>query len=129
MDKIGGLDWFFPRANIILEAGGPIRCYSDSQIDTSFQSVDCDYIIYTSLNEFTNNNNITIYPNPTTYSLTISSKQAIEKIELFDMSGNYIRTTKKSIINLSNLEVGQYILIIYLTSGQKIEKKIVKNAN
>ena len=44
MDKIGGLDWFFPRAAIFPEAGGPIRCYSDAQIDTSFQSVACDYM-------------------------------------------------------------------------------------
>jgi len=129
MDKIGGLDWFFPRATIIPEAGGPIRCYSDIQIDTSFQTVACDYILYTSVSEFTNNIGIEIYPNPATDLLVIKSKHIIEKVELYDLSGKNITTTKTTTVDLSDIVAGHYVLIIYLNTGQKIEKKIIKKAN
>jgi len=127
MDRIGGLDWFFPRATIIPEAGGPIRCYSDAQIDTSFQTVACDYILYTSVDELAYNDDIKIYPNPTTDLLTIKSKQPIEKIDLFDLNGKLVATTRELTIDFSDLTSGQYVLIIHLTTGQKIEKKIIRN--
>lgn len=128
MERIGGLDWFFPRAAIILEAGGPIRCYSDSQIDTNFQTVACDHIIYVSVDELTNENTIHIYPNPTTSSLIIVAKHPIEKLDLFDLNGKLLESTSKMTVDFSNLANGQYILTIQLTTGQKIEKKIMKNA-
>ena len=127
MDRIGGLDWFFPRAVIIPEAGGPIRCYLDAQIDTSFQAVPCDFLLYTSVDELINNNNIEIYPNPTTNLLTIKSKEPIDKINLFDLTGKLITTTKELTIDLSDLTSGLYIMTIHLTTGQQIEKKIIKN--
>lgn len=129
MDKIGGLDWFFPRAAIFPEAGGPIRCYSDAQIDTSFQSVACDYILYTSIDELTDENDIEIFPNPTKDFLTIKSEQPIKKVEVYDMTGKFVLTTRETIVDFSNLGVGQYILVIHLKAGQKIEKKIMKNAH
>jgi len=128
MDRIGGLDWFFPRAAIIPEAGGPIRCYSDAQIDTSFQSIACDYILYSSIYEQSFDDKIEIFPNPTTNLLTIKSEQPINKIELYDMTGKLIKTTQELNIDFSDLPNGQYILTIYLKTEQKIEKKIIKNA-
>lgn len=128
MDRIGGLDWFFPRAAIFPEAGGPIRCYSDVQIDTSFQVVACDYILYTGTEEVTDDSEIEIYPNPTTGLLTIKLNQPIDKIELYDLTGKLVVTSRQLTIDLSGLTSGQYIMAIHLTTGQKIEKKIIKNA-
>ncbi len=128
MDRIGGLDWFFPRAAIIPEAGGPIRCYSDSQIDTNFQTVACDHTLYTSIAELLTDNDIRIYPNPTSNFLTIKSEQPIEKIELYDMTGRLMKTKRELNIDFSDLPNGQYILTIYLKTEQKIEKKVIKNA-
>ena len=128
MDRIGGLDWFFPRPEIIPEAGGPIRCYSDAQIDTSFQVVACDYILYTSIDELTDDNVIEVYPNPTIGLLTIKPKQPIDKIELYDLTGKLVTMTRELTIDFSDLPNGLYILTIHITTGQKIGKKIIKNA-
>ena len=126
MDRIGGLDWFFPRPAIILEAGGPIRCYFDSQIDTIFQTLACDYILYTSIDEFLSENDIGIYPNPTSNMLTIKSEKPIEIIELYDMTGKLMKTTRQLNIDFSDLPIGEYFLTIYLKTEQKIEKKVIK---
>jgi hypothetical protein len=128
MDRIGGLDWFFPRATIIPEAGGPIRCYSDNQIDTSFQSVACNYRLVTSIGEINANHRIYIFPNPFQNELTILSEQPIEQIELYDFTGRRILSSRQATLNLENINNGVYILTIYLKSGQKLARKIIKNA-
>ena len=92
MERIGGLDWFFPRAAIYPEAGGPIRCFSDAQIDTNFQIVACDYILYTSVNELIDNNDIEIYPNPTTGKIIIQAESIIG-VEIMDITGKTIKNT------------------------------------
>lgn len=128
MDRIGGLDWFFPRAIIIPEAGGPIRCYSDTQIDTSFQTIACDYRLISSIPDLTDNYDVKIYPNPTTDVLTIKALQAITRIDLYELTGKFVGTSQTPSVDLSELTSGQYIITIYFATGQKIEKKIIKNA-
>lgn len=128
MDRIGGLDWFFPRAGIIPEAGGPIRCYSDTQIDTSFQSVACDYRLVTSVNDIHIAEIIYVYPNPVQSQLTIQSENPIEKIEISDLTGKKLITTKQLNINCENLSNGLYILTVHFKTGQRLDKKIVKHA-
>lgn len=128
MDRIGGLDWFFPRPIIIPEAGGPIRCYSDNQIDTSFQSVPCDYRLVSSINDTYNNFQIHVFPNPVQNELTIQTEQPIERIELCDLTGRRIITSHQLVLNLDQVNNGPYILTIYFNSGQILDKKIIKNA-
>ena len=128
MDRIGGLDWFFPRPDIIPEAGGPIRCYSDNQIDTNFQSVACDYRLVTSIGEINANYRIYIFPNPFQNELTIQSEQPIEQIEIYDFIGRRILSSRQATLNLENINNGVYILTIYLKSGQRLDRKIIKNA-
>ncbi len=127
MDRIGGMDWFFPRAATTPEAGGPIRCYSDTQIDTSFQTIACDYILPTSISELTDKYNIEIYPNPTSELISITTSQAVNKIELYDLTGRLLNTTNYLTLDFSKLTVGQYILKIHLKTGEIIERKIIKN--
>jgi hypothetical protein len=128
IDRIGGIDWFFPRPDIIPEAGGPIRCYSDNQIDTSFQSIACDYRLFSSINEINSNFKINVFPNPVQNELTIQSEQPISRIELNDITGKRIMTTNQFYLNFDYLNNGLYILTIYFNSGQKLNKKIIKNA-
>lgn len=113
MDRIGGLDWFFPRLITIPEMGGPIRCYSDLQIDTNFQTVACDHRLLISIQELNDNSNIEIYPNPASDKLTINSSQAIQRIDLHNMSGQFKATTQELNLDISELTNGLYILTIY----------------
>ncbi len=128
MDRIGGLDYFFPRAVIIPEADGPIRCYSDADIDTSFQQVACDHILIISVDELTENEGITIHPNPASTTINISSTQPVERIELHDMLGKQAMATQHTTLDLSALPEGQYVVTIVLTNGQRVERRIIRQA-
>jgi hypothetical protein len=131
MDRIGGLDWFYPRAAIIPEAGGPIRCYLDSQIDTSFQNVACDYLVlrppYKDIYKL--DNKVKISPNPSTSRLRIESEIPIDLVELVDISGKIALKSNQQILDISKLPNGQYLMRISFVTGQKLEKKIIKNAH
>lgn len=126
MDRIGGLDWFFPRPTTIPEAGGPIRCFSDNQIDTSFQPIACDFRIITSVNSINLNDQVILSPNPFQNQLNIQSELPIEKIELYDLTGKKLLISNELKLNLTSFNNGVYNLTIYLKSGQKIERKIIK---
>ena len=128
MDKVGGLDWFFPRATIIPEAGGPIRCYFDSQIDTIFQTVACDYRLIASLNGVSIKNIVKIYPNPASGILYVQTEKPIDKIELTDLTSKRLITSTMSTLDLNGIKNGFYIVTIYFKDGQRTDMKIIKNA-
>ncbi len=67
-----------------------------------------------------------IYPNPVSDFLTISSKHSIEEVQLFDISGKKVRAIKNpaSKISTSNLSTGMYLLTIFTNEGV-VSKKIV----
>ncbi|MDR0207153.1 MAG: T9SS type A sorting domain-containing protein [Bacteroidales bacterium] len=76
---------------------------------------------------------ITIYPNPTTSELIITSGELkIDKIEVFDIVGkivssnHFINTSSLQKINVSNLNSGIYFVKITTNAGEVI-KKIIKN--
>ncbi|MDY6801407.1 MAG: T9SS type A sorting domain-containing protein [Bacteroidota bacterium] len=127
MDRVGGLDWFFPRAAIIPEAGGPIRCYIDSQIDTSFQTVDCDYRLISSIFELENKFGVKVYPIPTSGQIVIESEMLVKTIKLFDMSGRLKETTANLYVDISDFATGQYIMTITFVNGQSVNVKVAKN--
>ena len=75
-------------------------------------------------------NFIKIYPNPFTNQLNINSSEEISNIQLLDLTGRILINKKvtsefNSKINISNINSGQYILIIETTSGV-YEKKVFK---
>ena len=127
IDKIGGFDWLFPRGPIFPEAGGPIRCYSDAQIDTNFQTITCDYVLTTAIKEQNNKFDIEIYPNPVSDFLTINTNYSVDRIELYDITGKLVMTTDELIFDLSHLVNGEYIIKLFFETGERIENKIIKN--
>jgi len=69
---------------------------------------------------------ITIFPNPTRDIITIESTKIIEEIEVFNILGSLVATTKVSnTINLSQFSKGLYILKIK-SNGTYISVKIIK---
>ncbi|WP_312323298.1 T9SS-dependent choice-of-anchor J family protein [Soonwooa sp.] len=68
---------------------------------------------------------IKIYPNPTSDLIKVEGLNNIEKIRVFDMSGNIVLETKASEANIQNLTSGHYLVNIY--SGKDvISRKIIK---
>lgn len=74
-----------------------------------------------------NTSNTTIYPNPTTNAITITSDKTISSIDVFDNYGvkQQIGITN-NILDLKNLKKGLYLVKIHLKNGKTIKKTIVK---
>uniref|UniRef100_UPI00374D31B3 T9SS type A sorting domain-containing protein n=1 Tax=Flavobacterium sp. TaxID=239 RepID=UPI00374D31B3 len=69
-----------------------------------------------------------VYPNPVTNSLSISTKQNIEKVVIYNVSGMLVKTADKNTetIDVSNLTPGTYLVKVYTNNGsfnQTILKK------
>lgn len=126
MDRIGGLDWILPRPAVILEMAGPIRCFADNQIETNFQSIPCDYLVLTSTKNLQSAIKVNIFPNPVVDKLNIRSDHPIERIELTDLTGKKLLTTNGLTLNCEHINDGIYVVFIFLKSGQKTERKIIK---
>jgi hypothetical protein len=71
---------------------------------------------------------IEVFPNPATNFLTIVSKEAVE-VEIIDLLGRTRFKTEliigKNIIDIDNLESGEYIITMSINNS-KISKKIIK---
>ncbi len=70
------------------------------------------------------NNDITIYPNPTTGKITIKAED-MQNVEIIDLQGKQIYTGKENQIDLSNQPKGIYIIKV-ITDKQTITRKLIK---
>ena len=100
-----------------MEAGGPIRCYSDLQVDTNFQDVACDYIYTYAIDEFNESYETEVFPNPTSNFVSINSNNQIKEIKLFNFQGKLLKTSTKHEIDLSSFAEGLYLITINFESG------------
>ena len=129
MDRIGGLDWFFPRTETIPEVVGPIRCYVDTEIDTSFQAVACDHRLIASITDIIHGLDIKIYPNPVNnlIYIEISNPNKISDfiLKISDFTGRQIKKfiPDKSIefIDVSCFKPGIYFINIQNSKTQIIK--------
>lgn len=111
-------DTFTNQANIYFDFNFPIATNTES---TTIQTLETE--------SFLNNNEITIYPNPTSGMLTIQTERNINfNIEIFDIMGKKIaQLQNQAIIDISNINSGMYILkMTDLETNQVISKKIIK---
>lgn len=73
---------------------------------------------------------VTLYPNPVTHFLTVSTQFVIDKIELFDVSGKVVKVISGASnaieTDISELSSGMYFVKVYTTSGLTT-KKLLKN--
>ena len=60
---------------------------------------------------------ISVYPNPTSNHLFITSELPIEKVQLFSMNGQLIVTETNSKLNISELDSGSYVLRVITERG------------
>lgn len=72
--------------------------------------------------------NFSVYPNPAIDRLSIQLSDDIElqKVNLFDMLGQLIKTENSRYIDLSGLETGNYFIEVYTNKGKAIKKVIIK---
>ena len=76
------------------------------------------------------NNAISLYPNPTTHSLHLESKQAIQYITMYDISGRIIKdiavigTKTELTMSTEALSTGTYFVKIKTIQGETVRKVI-----
>lgn len=68
---------------------------------------------------------VKIFPNPSSDLIKVEGINNIEKIRIFDMSGNIVLETKASEANIQNLIPGNYIVNIY-SGNNVLSRKIIK---
>ncbi|SMC32476.1 T9SS type A sorting domain-containing protein [Moheibacter sediminis] len=73
-----------------------------------------------------NFNSIKIYPNPAESQLNIESKEIIKSVEIFNLSGQKIGSTKQNMVNVSSLPKGTYIIKVSTVNGNVNTQKFIK---
>ena len=134
IENIGCTEWIFPVGMYGFgqpEDIGPLRCYSDSSKIFKWFLGQCDFWIDNSTGINSTiihlNNEISIFPNPTTGKFTLSTSEKIETIEIYNLLGDKIfySATIQFEIDLSNQPSGIYFLVAH-SKDKTITKKIVK---
>ncbi|WP_196890077.1 T9SS type A sorting domain-containing protein [Aureivirga sp. CE67] len=91
---------------------------------TTVQKLDVDAIGMDS--------SIAVFPNPTTEILNISSKNSIEKVEVYSILGklivefNFDSNNKTEQLNIKTLETGVYMLKVSTSVGEKQLKLVIE---
>ena len=79
----------------------------------------------------TNNNVVnpffTIYPNPAKDYIKIESTQSIQQVDIYDLLGKKILSSKNNQINISELQNAIYIVQVKMADGKLFSKKMIKN--
>lgn len=68
-----------------------------------------------------------VFPNPTAGILNVRSAINIESIEIYSLEGRKIKEAKNSILDISDLSSGIYLLKVKTEEGKFGTKKIIKN--
>jgi len=105
-----------------------INVNSDNSLAINWISTPSDVL---STADFDNRDlDFSIYPNPAEEKLIINSKQIIQKIVLFNLLGQQIKmfqvNFKSGEINISELNMGAYILNMELINGTSISTMVLK---
>lgn len=66
-----------------------------------------------------------VYPNPSQDQINIQVSQDFQRLELKSPSGQLLRISDQSSININDLQAGPYFLTVY-SNGQSLTKRIVK---
>ncbi len=110
-------DYVSKTAKIYFDYNAPI---STNEAQTTFEALS------NPIHQF--DNSVTIYPNPTTAIINISSKFNIKTIQLFDIQGRLLETDlangNETIFDISIRQNGVYFLKITSENGSKIEKVV-----
>lgn len=75
---------------------------------------------------FVSQSSIRVYPNPTSDVLNISSKEEIETINIFDLTGKKVISSAEKSISVAHLPKGNYIVSVKHKNGKISSEKFIK---
>ena len=84
----------------------------------------------TKINEFTDNQNIVLYPNPTSGKIHIALSENVTCCQIVGLIGNVLQETSPSSpdfeLDLSGLPLGMYLVKVQFADGRTAFRKVVK---
>ena len=125
-DGGGSLSNWAPGTNHTYTYSGP-GTYNVCIIDTLSCSMSfCDSVVIsvTSILTEYSKSNILVYPNPTTGILTIEGLEGL--VEIYDLYGKLVKSTKGNTLDISQLANGIYFLQATDEQGEVYSYKIIK---
>lgn len=83
------------------------------------------------IDELSQTDVISIYPNPVLDNLTISSKESLKQVSIFDITGKFLVQKPlqglNNYVSMLNYASGYYLLTIETNTGKFYNKKVIKN--
>ncbi|BAO75524.1 hypothetical protein WPG_1294 [Winogradskyella sp. PG-2] len=113
--------------------GTNIFAYSDTHyatvINTNYgilinTAIDYSSIVL-SVNDVVANDNLKLHPNPTTDIITVSGENVIS-VEVFDINGRSVLSSKSNTLSVKHLSNGVYIVKVLGEGNSIITKKLIK---
>jgi hypothetical protein len=115
-----------------LVLGNTVSNKADIYFDYNFPIVTESAVTTVSVlgvNEF-ENKSVSVFPNPVSDVLNITSKGTIKSVQVYDVQGRltdtFLKDEEKTTINLSNKKTGDYFVKIFTDKGVKVEKVMKK---
>jgi len=108
------------------DGGGSYLQLTNTSLDNNLGSSWVATTVPLSVSNFDLDSAISLYPNPANYSLTVRSKFSIDKIEIYDVFGKFVKAIQGNdneiLTDVSNFSTGMYFMKIYTQFGTKTEK-------
>ncbi len=115
-----------------LVLGNTVSNKADIYFDYNFPIITNTAVTTVSVlgvNEF-ENKSVSVFPNPVSDILNITSKGSIKTVQVYDVQGRltdtFLKDEEKTTINLSNKKTGAYFVKIFTDKGVKVEKVVKK---
>ncbi len=128
-DRIGSVNWFFPMGPVIATGyHGPLRCFTDGDINVNFTDRPCNATGVNSAEEEIGVQELVAYPNPFSNNITVklpTEASSSFDITLYNLQGQKIYASESKSLNgadeieltLPEMPAGLYLL--HLSGQQK----------
>jgi hypothetical protein len=98
-------------------------------VDSSIKVDDVSLVLTSTLgvDDFSNAENITLYPNPVKDVLTVNSQSTFKRMEVYNMLGQKVMTKENTnTLIVDQLNLGIYILKAFNNNGEVATKQFIK---
>jgi len=105
--------------------------YEDPEMNSIYNHFDSDpwfarrKEIISSVKQEVEVNFIAVYPNPAKDQIKIESKSSVEHVIIYGSKGEFIFSSSKNKIDVTDLKAGVYVVSCYLESGAVVNRKLL----
>ena len=113
-----------------IDTGNPGFAYDPDGTTTDMGAFFYNQTSITALDNHSVENEVVVYPNPATDIINVKGTNNYSRILITDLSGRQIKdkTVSNNLlsINISDMDTGIYLMVLFNTNGVAFKKKIVK---